>query len=247
MFSAALLLLALPLFALVALAIKLDSPGPVFYRARRVGYRGRALYMLKFRKMRADAAGSALTADDDQRFTRVGAVLCKTKLDELPQLWNVLRGQMSLIGPRPEDPRFVDRHPDAFELILTVRPGITGYSQIAFAEENRILDDDHPVSHYIHRILPQKVRLDVLYATQHCGPRRDTSIALWTLVAVLGRREVAVNRRTGHLGLRSRRDGSSAIRSMPAELDPSAGGSVASLEASAAEASAVQSSAASSR
>ena len=104
------LAVTLPTIVLVAIAIKLDSPGPVFYRARRVGYRGASLAMLKFRKMHADATGPALTADDDDRFTRVGRFLALTKLDELPQLWNVVRGEMSIIGPRPEDPSFVEMH-----------------------------------------------------------------------------------------------------------------------------------------
>ena len=124
----------------IALAIKLDSRGPVFYRVRRVGFRGNPLHMLKFRKMHDDAAGGPLTAGGDPRLTRVGAVLTRCRLDELPQLWDVFRGRMSVVGPRPEDPRFVDLHGDAYEHILSVRPGITGLSQLAFAEEANILE-----------------------------------------------------------------------------------------------------------
>src|SRR5947209_11061296 len=155
--SATLLLLALPLLVLVALAVKLDSPGPVFYAARRIGHRGRPLRMFKFRKMHHRASGPKLTTDGDDRFTRVGVWLAKCKLDELPQLWNVLRGDMSLIGPRPEDPSFVALHAADFVEILRVRPGITGLSQIAFAEESRILDGEDPTGHYLERILPQKM------------------------------------------------------------------------------------------
>ena len=198
-----LLLAVLPIALLVALAIKLDSPGPVFYRARRVGHRGRPMAMLKFRKMRHDASGPALTADDDGRFTRVGAWLAKSKLDELPQLWNVLRGDMSLIGPRPEDPTFVAMHPAEFLDVLRMRPGMTGLSQIAFAEESRILDDDDPTGHYITRILPQKLEMDRLYSTKY-QLRTDLSILTWTLVAVCLRREVAVHRGTGRMNLRRR-------------------------------------------
>src|SRR3954471_21826118 len=96
-----------PLFLVIALLVVLDSPGPVFYRADRVGYRGRPLRMLKFRKMHEDATGSALTLADDERLTRVGRWLVRGHLDELPQLWHVLRGEMSLVGPRPESPSFV--------------------------------------------------------------------------------------------------------------------------------------------
>jgi lipopolysaccharide/colanic/teichoic acid biosynthesis glycosyltransferase len=201
--SAVLLLLALPIILIVALAIKLDSPGPVFYAARRIGYRGRPLRMYKFRKMHHRASGPKLTTDGDQRFTRVGEWLAKAKLDELPQMWNVLRGDMSLIGPRPEDPSFVALHAADFVEILRVRPGITGLSQIAFAEESRILDDEDPTGHYLDRILPQKMGMDRLYAMRY-HLRLDISILVWTLIAVLLRRQVAVHRETGRMNLRRR-------------------------------------------
>ena len=102
--AAMILLLSAPLVGLLALAIVLESPGGVFYRAERVGFRGKPLRMLKFRKMHREAVGGPLTAHGDGRLTRVGAVLTRTRLDELPQFWHVLRGEMSLIGPRPEDP-----------------------------------------------------------------------------------------------------------------------------------------------
>src|SRR3954447_10847704 len=201
--SALLLALAVPVIAIVALAIKLDSRGPVFYAARRIGHRGRPLRMYKFRKMRHRAGGPKLTTDGDHRFTRVGEWLAKSKLDELPQLWNVLRGDMSLIGPRPEDPSFVALHAADFIEILRVRPGVTGLSQIAFAEESRILDGNDPTGHYLDRILPQKMGMDRLYATRY-HLRLDLSILVWTLIAVLLRRQVAVHRETGHMNLRRR-------------------------------------------
>jgi lipopolysaccharide/colanic/teichoic acid biosynthesis glycosyltransferase len=201
--SAALLLLALPIILIVALAIKLDSRGPVFYAARRIGHRGRPLRMYKFRKMSHRASGPKLTTDGDHRFTRVGQWLAKSKLDELPQMWNVLRGDMSLIGPRPEDPSFVALHAADFVEILRVRPGITGLSQIAFAEESRILDDEDPTGHYLDRILPQKMGMDRLYAMRY-HLRLDISILVWTLIAVLLRRQVAVHRETGRMNLRRR-------------------------------------------
>ena len=131
--SAVVLLLALPLIALTALLVRIESPGPVFYRAERIGRGGRKLQMLKFRKMHHNASGAPLTMSEDDRFTRVGRFLARTKIDELPQLWHVLCGEMSLIGPRPEDPRFVAERFDDYSEILKVRPGVTGLSQIAFA------------------------------------------------------------------------------------------------------------------
>jgi lipopolysaccharide/colanic/teichoic acid biosynthesis glycosyltransferase len=198
-----LLAAALPLLALIAVAITLDSPGPVFHRARRIGYRGQPLMMLKFRKMHRGAIGVALTAHGDERLTRVGGMLHRTRLDELPQLWDVLRGRMSLIGPRPEDPEFVALHADAYERILAVRPGITGVSQLAFAEEHKILDENDAVGDYVRRILPQKVGLDTLYAEK---PRMRVDLAVlgWTVIALLLHKPVAVHRSTLRMTVRKR-------------------------------------------
>lgn len=189
--------------ALVALAIKLDSPGPIFYRVRRVGYRGQPLMMLKFRKMRNDASGGPLTADRDPRFTRLGALLVHTRIDELPQLWDVLRGRMSLIGPRPEDPAFVALHPAEYEKILAVRPGMTGLSQLAYAEERRIVDAGRPIEDYVDRIMPQKLTLDQLYAIRS-SLKLDLAILRWTMTTVLLRRPVSVHRKTGRMNIRHR-------------------------------------------
>jgi lipopolysaccharide/colanic/teichoic acid biosynthesis glycosyltransferase len=197
------LLVFLPVCIVVAAAIKLDSPGGVLYRCRRVGYRGRPLEMLKFRKMSDGATGAPLTAAEDPRFTRVGRVLAKTKLDELPQLWNVIKGEMSLVGPRPESPEFVELHSAAYADILSVRPGITGLSQLAFARETEILDDGDRIGDYLGRILPQKMSLDRLYA-QRRSLGMDLSIIGWTLLAVATRAEVAVDRSSGALNLRRR-------------------------------------------
>ncbi len=201
--SLMILLLVLPVMAVVALAIVIESPGPIFYRAERVGRSGRLMRMFKFRKMAPDAGGLKLTMGDDRRLTRVGAFLTRSKLDELPQLVNVLRGEMSLIGPRPEDPSFVEQRRADYDEILRVRPGITGLSQIAFADESRILSSEDPVGHYLHGIFPQKCALDRLYA-RSAGFRSDVVIFAWTLIAVLLRREVAVHRGTGSMSLRRR-------------------------------------------
>jgi lipopolysaccharide/colanic/teichoic acid biosynthesis glycosyltransferase len=193
-----LLLLLLPLIAVVAAAIKLDSRGPAFFRCRRVGYRGREFGMLKFRKMVHDAAGGALTAPEDDRFTRLGRVLAKTKLDEIPQLWNVVKGEMSLVGPRPEDARFVELCADEYRQILRVRPGITGLSQLAFARESEILDPDDRHGHYVTKLLPAKARMDCLYVSRR-SLGMDTKVLFWTAAAVLLRLEVAVHRQSGRL------------------------------------------------
>jgi lipopolysaccharide/colanic/teichoic acid biosynthesis glycosyltransferase len=199
--AAVLLLLLLPLIAVVALAIRLDSPGGAFYRCRRVGRGGCEFGMLKFRKMRRDAQGGALTSPDDDRFTRLGRLLAATKLDEIPQLWNVLRGEMSLVGPRPEDPSFVELEADAYGAILRVKPGITGLSQLAFARESEILDPNDRLRHYVTRLLPQKLAMDSLYVDRW-GNGLDIRILYWTAVAVLVRRDVAVHRETGRLTMR---------------------------------------------
>jgi lipopolysaccharide/colanic/teichoic acid biosynthesis glycosyltransferase len=202
--SGVLLLGLLPLMLVVAALVKLDSPGPAFYRCQRIGYRGRALRMLKFRKMHDAAAGGPLTTAEDDRFTRLGRVLAKYKLDELPQLWNVFKGDMSIVGPRPEDPHFVRCHPAEFYgEILTVKPGIIGLSQIAFAEENRILDREDSLAHYLERILPQKMALDRMYAARRTMSL-DLRVIFWASVAVLLRRPIAVHRSSGAMNLRGR-------------------------------------------
>jgi lipopolysaccharide/colanic/teichoic acid biosynthesis glycosyltransferase len=201
--AAVVLLISVPVFLIVAVVVVAESPGPVFYRAERVGRGGRRMRMFKFRKMAPDAAGPRLTTGDDPRLTRVGALLTRTKLDELPQLINVLRGEMSLVGPRPEDPCFVARRAQDYEEILAVRPGITGPSQIAFADESRILTCDDPVARYLERIFPQKIAIDCAYA-ERLSIRRDLRILFWTAVTVVLRRPVAVNRETGSMGLRRR-------------------------------------------
>lgn len=197
-----LVVMALPI-ALIVLAIRVDSRGPGFYRCRRIGFGGREFPMLKFRKMHDDAAGPALTAKADARFTRLGRFLADTKLDELPQLWNVFKGDMSFVGPRPEDPSFVAEQSAAYERILRVRPGITGFSQLAFAKESEILDPDDARRHYLTSILPQKVGMDVLYADRR-SLAMDFSILRWTVAAVLLKRHVAVHRDTGRMNVRRR-------------------------------------------
>jgi lipopolysaccharide/colanic/teichoic acid biosynthesis glycosyltransferase len=149
------------------------------------------------------ANGSALTGSHDPRFTRIGRFLARSKLDELPQLWNVLTGGMSLVGPRPEDRRYVELHEDAFRTVLSVRPGVTGLCQLAFAKESEILDPEDREGHYLERILPQKVALDLLYVETRTLSL-DLRILVWTVLPVILRRDVAVNRVTADLTLRKR-------------------------------------------
>ena len=202
-FGLLLLLVLSPLMIALALAIKLDSSGPVLYRSRRVGLRGREFSMLKFRKMHRDAAGPPLTSRNDDRLTRIGSFLSRTKLDELPQLWNVVRGEMSLVGPRPEDPQFVTLYPTGFVAVLEARPGITGLSQLAFAKEDRILERPELAGSYVDRLLPAKIAIDTLYVRRR-SIVRDTFILAWTAAAILFGVDVAVDRETGSLSIRRR-------------------------------------------
>lgn len=167
--STGLMLLA-PLFLLLGLLVKLDSSGPVFYKARRVGRGGVPFRMYKFRTMRVDAdqVGPALTFKDDPRITRVGRWLRRFRLDELPQLINVLRGDMSLVGPRPEAPEFVQLSQPIWWQVLTVRPGICGLAQLTFAiDEAAVLNNQATIdSDYLTQILPIKLNLDLRYVQQ---------------------------------------------------------------------------------
>jgi lipopolysaccharide/colanic/teichoic acid biosynthesis glycosyltransferase len=199
--AVALIVLLLPLFVAVAAAIALDSPGPVFYRCRRVGEGGRTFDMLKFRKMRNGARGLPLTVAGDARFTRIGGFLSASKLDELPQLWNVVRGEMSLVGPRPEDPSIVALRRQEFDPVLQVTPGITGLCQLEYADESKLLDADDRMAQYLEELLPKKLAIDAVYAAGRTFAL-DLAIIAWTIAAVALRREVAVDTELGTIGFR---------------------------------------------
>lgn len=218
--SASVLVTLLPLIDLIAVLIRVDSPGPVFFRCDRVGRARRPLRMLKFRKMRHGATGLPLTLSNDERFTRTGRWLAKYKLDEIPQFWHVLRGEMSLVGPRPESEVFVECFARDYDRILEARPGIVGLSQLAFAEESRILDPVDRTTDYIERILPQKVVMDRLYV-ENQSFALDARIVFWSAVAVLLQRPVAVHRETGRLSMRRSR--TRPIASTVETLVPDAG------------------------
>jgi lipopolysaccharide/colanic/teichoic acid biosynthesis glycosyltransferase len=159
------LLLLSPLLLLLTLWIKLDSRGPVLYRGKRVGKDGRAFIMYKFRTMvlGAERSGPAVTYKDDPRITPAGRFLRRTKLDELPQFLNVLRGEMSLVGPRPEDPSYVAFYTPEQLLVLSVKPGITGPTQLEYRDEASLLKGEGVDEEYVTRLMPQKLKLDLEY------------------------------------------------------------------------------------
>ena len=185
--AAAGLVLLVPVLAAVALWVVWDSPGPAFFRQQRVGRAGRLFHIVKFRTMhpRAETAGPPLTVGADGRITRAGHWLRRTKIDELPQLFNVLLGQMSLVGPRPEVPRYVALYPDDLRtLVLSVRPGITDRASIEFRDESTLLgQSSDPERTYVEQILPIKLRYGADYARSHTL-RGDLAIILRTLAAL---------------------------------------------------------------
>ena len=160
----------LPFFLIIAVFIKIDSPGPVFFRQVRVGQYGRNFRIFKFRTMVAEAEsmGSQITVGNDFRVTGWGRFLRKYKLDELPQLFNIVKGEMSLVGPRPEVPRYVAEYPkDIKEVVLSIPPGITDFASIEFKDENEVLDSVvNSERVYIEQILPVKLGYYVRYARE---------------------------------------------------------------------------------
>jgi lipopolysaccharide/colanic/teichoic acid biosynthesis glycosyltransferase len=179
-----------PVFAVVALWIELDSRGPVLFRQERVGLRGRPFAIYKFRTMRVDAAehGPQITVGADPRITRAGALLRKYKLDELPQFVNVLIGDMSVVGPRPEVPRYVALYPpEAKDLILSVRPGITDLASVAYRDEGALLAAcEDPEALYVQTILPAKLEYCLQYVETR-SLRLDVLIVLRTAAAIFSR------------------------------------------------------------
>ena len=179
------LLLLSPVFAVIAVLIRLSSPGPVFFRGERIGRHGRPFRIVKFRTMREDAAavGAGITAANDPRVTRVGRLLRHTKLDELPQLLNVLRGEMSLVGPRPEDPRYVALYSEEQRRVLRVRPGITSPASFQFRNEEALLSGADWERKYRDEIMPQKLRIDLAYV-EAAGFWTDLAL-IWRTVATV--------------------------------------------------------------
>lgn len=165
------LLLLAPVFAVVAALIKLDSPGSVFFRQERIGRGFRAFWIYKFRTMVAHAPliGGTVTTTRDPRITKLGAILRDTKLDELPQLINVLKGEMSLVGPRPEVQEYVDMFRAQYATVLSVRPGLTDLASLKYRHEAEILSTaTNPEEEYVRHILPDKLRLAEEYVRRSC-------------------------------------------------------------------------------
>ncbi|MCC6862440.1 MAG: sugar transferase [Bryobacterales bacterium] len=179
-----------PLLLLIAAAVLLTGGPPVLFRQVRVGRSGVPFRLLKFRSMRQGQAGAQITAGGDRRVTGLGRILRKYKLDELPQLWNVLAGEMSLIGPRPEVPAFVDASSPVWREVLSVRPGITDLASLVYRHEERLLSEARdPETYYRTAILPDKLALNVQYLRMR-SPRRDARIVAMTLAASLFPRSI---------------------------------------------------------
>ena len=188
--SVAGLIVLLPLLLLVATAIKLDSSGPVFFRQWRVGRKFRRFGIYKFRTMIDDAfdRGLPITVGRDSRITRVGKILRKTKIDELPQLLNVLKGDMSLVGPRPEVARYVELFRPDYEHILKVRPGLTDLASLKYSDEASILGQSaNPERDYVARLLPDKIRLAKEYI-QRSSLLFDVKLIVETIIKLFGHR-----------------------------------------------------------
>jgi len=181
------LLLLWPLLLVIAIMVKLDSPGPAIYRGERTGRYGKTFHILKFRSMVVDAEslGGYSTAQNDPRVTRIGRFLRRFKLDELPQLFNVLRGEMSIVGPRPEVPAYTRLYAGDELLILTVLPGITDYSSISFSQLDRVLGEKDADKVYEEIVRPAKNALRVLYVKNHSF-KTDIAIIGRTIIKLAG-------------------------------------------------------------
>lgn len=184
------LVLLSPLMALIAIMVRRESPGPALYRGRRAARGGGEFRILKFRTMYENQhsyAGPKVTAQDDPRITPLGKWLRETKLNELPQLWNVLKGDMSVVGPRPEDPDIVATWPEEVRReILSVRPGITSPASVLYRDEEGLLKSGQVMQTYLQEIAPDKLRLDQLYV-RHRSFLLDLDVLMWTLVVLIPR------------------------------------------------------------
>ena len=180
------IVVASPFIAVAAIAVKVESPGPVLYRGARAGRDGRTFQILKLRTMRVAAGGPGVTAGDDPRITGVGRFLRRTKVDELPQLINVLKGDMSLVGPRPEDPKYVAHYTPEQRDVLKIRPGMTGPTVLAFIDEEEMLRGGDPESTYVNQVLPRKLAVDIDYV-RSASFGGDLRILGQTAMAVAGR------------------------------------------------------------
>ncbi|HEB02288.1 MAG TPA: sugar transferase [Nitrospirae bacterium] len=182
------LLIFLPLFILVAIVIRIESPGPVFFRQERLGLGFRPFRLFKFRSMTVDAEkhGPSVTSGGDKRVTGIGKVLRNTKIDELPQLINVLLGDMSLVGPRPEVRKYVEMFKEDYERILSIRPGITDYAAIEYRDEEGVLQKAEDTEKcYVELVLPLKIKLYKKYLDNR-GFITDLKLIILTLGVIAG-------------------------------------------------------------
>jgi lipopolysaccharide/colanic/teichoic acid biosynthesis glycosyltransferase len=179
------LIVTSPLLLLLCLLIKLFDNGPIFYRATRIGKGGVTFEVYKFRTMivNADKLGPAVTASGDSRVTPIGAFLRRTKLDELPQLLNVFTGEMSLVGPRPEDPRYVELYTPAQSQILDFVPGITSAASLAYRHEEQMLTGDDWETVYHQKVMPEKIAIDLAYMAS-ANVITDLKLILQTVFAM---------------------------------------------------------------
>ena len=156
-----------PLFLAISVKIKLDSQGTVFFKQQRIGKEGKSFYIIKFRTMSMENQGSQITVGGDKRITQYGAKLRESKLDELPQLFNVWIGNMSLVGPRPEVPRYVAFYTEEQKKVLEIKPGITDLASIEFRNESELLAKaDDPETYYVEKIIPAKIGYSLRYMEQ---------------------------------------------------------------------------------
>ena len=173
-----------PILVAIAVAVRLRDGAPVIYRARRVGQHGREFRLFKFRTM-VPSGGSSVTVWADPRVTPLGQRLRRLKLDELPQLLNVLRGEMSIVGPRPEDPSYVALYTDEQRRVLSVKPGITGVAALAYADEDSLLRGEDWEATYRLTIMPAKLQLELDYLDRRSA-RTDAELILQTVAVVAG-------------------------------------------------------------
>ena len=184
----AILILTLPLLLLVVLGLKLSSPGPIFYKADRVGKDGQLFKMLKFRSMHVSNHGSVITSKNDSRIFPFGKLIRKLKLDEMPQFLNVLKGDMSLVGPRPEDPKIVDTaYTDWMMETLKIAPGITSPGAVFYyIKGEQLVSDEDPEGSYIRNLLPPKLAIERAYVARATFIS-DIQIMFYTAWAIVGR------------------------------------------------------------
>lgn len=182
------LVLSAPVILVAGLAIKLASPGPVFYKSYRIGSLGRPFTLLKLRSMTTDSAGSAITVASDSRITPVGQLLRKWKLDELPQFMNVLRGDMSLVGPRPESPVYVAKYSREQLTVLDAKPGMTSPASLEYKDESDQLTGEDWEHRYVGEIMPTKLAIDLAYLKRR-NAWTDLRLIMSTIAAIAVKRD----------------------------------------------------------